>query len=107
MNCRAGLSQNALEDYYVRPNLTWTVIKNVPIRTSFSYEYGSQRGGQLSTSYGKKFSYYNAGLSVSYSPLSLPDDQLGLQPHGPDFPTTSTGEYAQNVISLNLVYALP
>ncbi len=103
---QSGVESDALEDYYARANLTWNIMKNVSIGTPISYEYGSQKGGQLSTAYGENFSYYNAGLNVSWSPMTRLTTSLSYQltVRASDI---STGEYAQNVIGLNLAYALP
>jgi hypothetical protein len=102
---RLGIESDTVEDTYVRPSLTWNVIKNVSIGTSFNYENGTQGGGQLATTFGQNYSYFGAGLNVGYSPVKRLNVSLNynLTIRSADVPT---GEYAQNIVGLTFNYAL-
>src|SRR5581483_6800411 len=103
---RPGIESDAIEDSYVRPSLSWSVIKGVTIGTSFSYERGSQAGGQLATTFGQNYDYYNAGFDVSFSPLkSL---KVGLYYRWTMRSSeVASGDYNQNVAGVTFNYALP
>jgi hypothetical protein len=103
---RPGIESDALEDSYVRPSLSWSVIKRVLIGTSFSYEHGSQAGGQLSTTFGQNYDYYNAGFNVSFTPLKRMSVNLYYR-YTIRASDVATGEYSQDVVGVTLNYALP
>ena len=101
-----GIESDTIEDSYVRPNFTWTFIKNVSLSTSLSYEHGTQGGGQLATTFGQSFDYYGAGLNVGFSPLTRLNVSLNynltLRTANVD-----SGQYTQNLIGVAFAYALP
>src|ERR1035441_3533369 len=88
---------------YIRPNLTWSIIKNVALNTSLFYENGSEYGGLQSSLQESSYDWYGGGLSLSYSPtkklrLSL-NYRLTLRSSN-----VASREYKQNMVGLQIDY---
>jgi hypothetical protein len=101
-----GIESDFIEDTYVRPNLTWTFIKNVSIGTSLSYEHGVQSGGQLATTFGQTYDYFGPAFNIGFSPFERVNVNVNyrLTIRSSD---VDTGDYTQNVVGITFAYALP
>jgi hypothetical protein len=100
---RAGVQSGAIEDSYVRPNINWNVIKDVTLQTSFSYEHGTEGGGQQASLQEKSYDWYGGGLSLSYSPMKKvrisANYRLTLRSSD-----VASREYTQNMVGLQIAY---
>ena len=101
---RLGIQADAVESWYLRPNITWRFIKNLPINTWLSYEHGSQSllPARLIQ---ETYDYLGVGLGIGYDltkKLRLGVTyRLTLRSTDASF-----RDYSQNVIGLRLTYLL-
>ena len=99
-----GVEADSIEDWYLRPNISWNVIRDVGLQTSFFYEHGKQGGGQLASLLEEHFDWYGGGLTLSYSPMKKVQVSLNfrLTLRSSD---AASREYAQNVVGIRVSYA--
>jgi hypothetical protein len=99
-----GIEADSIEDWYFRPNINWTVIKDVGLQTSLFYEHGKQGGGQLASLLEEHFDWYGGGLTLSYSPMKKVSVSLNyrLTLRSSDVPSRG---YSQNVVGILVTYA--
>ena len=62
---RPGIQSDAVEDWYFRPNITWTIIKDLELNTSFFYEHGNQGVGNVSGNLTETFDWYRWSIDGS------------------------------------------
>ena len=102
-----GLLSDGTDDYYVRPSVTWGLVKNVTLTTSLFYEHGKLVGGLLPGASGgipaETFDWFGAGLDVGYSPMKRLTVGLYYRPtlRSSDLALRS---YAQNIVGLRAAY---
>lgn len=103
-----GTTSDLVADWYVRPNITWKVIKGVDINTSFFYEHGNQGvgnvGGVAANPNGTgSYDWYGGELRVEHpltSRLVLGlDYRLTLRSS-----STPDDGYTQNLVGLQITY---
>lgn len=101
-----GTVSDLIEDWYVRPNVTWSVIKGLDIVTYFFYEHGNQgigSTGSLSGFSNSTFNWYGGGFSLQH-PITR-QLSLGLTYQITTRSTdTPNDEYLQNIVALQLTY---
>lgn len=98
-----GIQADAVEDSYFRPNITWTIVKDLNLNTSLFYEHGNQGAGNVTGNLTETFDWYGGGLSFSY-PL-MKKLLLGLSYRLTLRSSTITSrDYAQNEVGLRLTY---
>jgi hypothetical protein len=100
---RPGIQADAVEDWYFRPNITWTIIKDMDLNTSVFYEHGNQGEGNVSGNLTESYDHFGGGLMLGY-PL-MKKVKLGLNyrltlrsSNVPD------RDYAQNIVGITLSY---
>jgi hypothetical protein len=101
-----GVVSDLLEDWYVRPNITWKVVKGLDIFTFLFFEHGDQGVGSTGSVPGNSngtFDWYGGGFSLqhaltSWLALSL-NYRLTLRSSG-----APNDSYTQNLIALELTY---
>ena len=101
-----GTISDLLEDWYVRPTVTWTFIKGLSIATFFFYEHGNQGVGSTGSLPGFSngtFDWYGGGFSLQHELTSRL--MLGLNYR---ITSRSSGapndSYTQNLVALQLTY---
>ena len=106
-----GIYGNTIEDWYVRPTLTFRIIKNLALNTSFSYQNGTQDIQNTPGSPGtpgspsENYNWFTWSLGFNY-PL-MKRLTVGL-----NYRLTlrasndALREYNQNVVGLQLTYKL-
>lgn len=94
-----GIESDAIEDYYVRPGVTWNIIEGVALQTSPFYEHGSEGGGPEASLLESQFDWYGGAVSLSYSPMKRMSISLNyrLTLRTSD---AVTDEYPQNMVGL-------
>jgi hypothetical protein len=102
---RPGIEADAVEDYYARPNITWTFVRNVSLNTFLFYENGKQGVGNVQGNLVENYNYYGSGFTASYQLtkkflLSL-NYRLTLRSS-----SIPANEYSQNLVGLRLTYQL-
>lgn len=102
---RLGIQSDAIEDSYFRPAITWSVVRNVSLTTSFFYEHGNQGEGNISGNFSETYDWYGGVLSVGYPVMKKLKMSMNyrLTLRSSDVPSR---EYAQNVVGLLLTYQL-
>ena len=103
-----GTQSDLTEDTYVRPNITWKIIKDLDFNTGFFYEHGQQGVGSVTTGPGnlnqkETFDWYGGNLSLQHpltSRLSL-GLTYRLTLRSSDQPNSG---YTQNLVGLQLTY---
>ena len=78
-----GTQSDLTEDTYVRPNITWKIIKDLDFNTGFFYEHGQQGVGSVTTGPGnlnqkETFDWYGGNLSLQH-PLTATARWCGAQ----------------------------
>jgi hypothetical protein len=100
---QTGIQSDAIEDWYVRPSINWDIIKNLGLKTSFSYEHGNQGVGNVAGNLTETFDWF--GTEVGFSYLILKNLSLGL-----NYRLTlrssniANDDYTQNFVGLTLTY---
>jgi hypothetical protein len=103
---RLGIQSDLIQDWYVRPNLTWAFIKDVSLTTSLFYENGNQKGGGVpGTVVEDNYNWYGGSLTLGYSPTKKLNLSLSyrLTLRNSD---AATQEYTQNLVGLTVGYTL-
>jgi hemolysin activation/secretion protein len=106
---QSSAQSDLVEDWYVRPNISWKIIRGFDFNTSFSYEHGNQGVGSVGSLPGSpngKFDWFTGELSLQH-PLT---SRLTL---GLDYrftvraSATPNDGYTQNMVGLLITYHLP
>ena len=98
-----GIQSDLVEDWYVRPTVTWKIIKNMSFTTALFYEHGEQGVANVTGNLRENFDWYGGQLSVQQTltrrltlgaiyRLTLRASNLSNQ------------SYNQNLVGLQLTY---
>jgi hypothetical protein len=105
---RPGIQADAIEDWYVRPRVTWTMVKDLGLNTSLFYERGKQGAGSVMGNLVETYDWYGGELILSYPLMKkrfMKKLLLGLHYRltfrSSDIPSR---EYAQNMVGIILAY---
>ena len=66
---RLGIESDWIEDWHVRPSVTFGIFKDLVFKTYFSYEHGKPGGvpaGGIGGSLEDRYDWYGGGLSLAY-----------------------------------------
>ena len=104
-----GTQSDLVEDWYVRPSVTWKIIKNLNIVTGMFYEHGQQGLGNIKGNSRENFDWYGGQLSVQQTltrrfTLSVIYRLTVRDSREPLTSTTANQSYNQNLIGLQLTY---
>jgi hypothetical protein len=98
-----GTQSDLTEDWYVRPNITWAIIKNLSLGTALFYEHGNQGVGNVTGNLSERYDWYGGQLSLRHELtrcLSIGASyRLTLRSS-----SVAGNDYSQNVIGLQLIY---
>lgn len=102
-----GTQSDLTEDWYVRPNITWNIIKDWSFTTSFSYQHGKQGVGSVGNSVtgnlNETYDWYNGGLSLRHALTSRLSVALNYRLTVRS--SSNAGDsYTQNLVGLQLTY---
>jgi len=106
---QSSAQSDLVEDWYVRPNITWKIIRGLDFNTSISYEHGNQGVGSVGSLPGSpngKFDWYNFGLSLQHPLTSRLTLGLNYRLTLRTSATPNDG-YTQNMVGLLITYHLP
>lgn len=101
-----GIVSDLVQDWYVRPNATWKVIKGLAVVTYFFYDHTDQGVGSTGSLPGYNngtFDWYGGGLSLQHPLTSRLDLSLSYQFSMLASGTVNSG-YTQNLVALQLTY---
>ena len=100
-----GTQSDLVEDWYVRPSITWKIIRDLTFNTDIFYEHGNQGVGNVSGNLGNNgtFDWYGGSLNVIHPLTSRIDVSLNyrLTFRSSGSPNDS---YTQNLVGLQLSY---
>lgn len=98
-----GVQSDVTEDWYVRPSITWDIIKNLNLQTGFFYEHGNQGAGNVTGNLTETYDWYGGSLNLSYPVMKRLT--LGLSYRLTlRSSTIADREYTQNVVGLQFTY---
>ena len=100
---RLGIQADLIEDWYVRPNITWKIVKDLNLNTSLYYQHGQEGAGNVTGNLTETYDWYGGGLNVSYPVMKklLLTLNYRLTLRSSDIPDR---EYAQNIVGIKLTY---
>ncbi len=100
-----GIGSDLGEDYYIRPSVTWAIIKDLTLAASFSYEYGNQGMGNITGNLVETYDWYESGLTLRYPIMKklIAGLNYRLTLRSSDI---SAMAYTQNLVGLTLTYQL-
>ena len=101
-----GTSSDLVEDWYVRPNINWKIIKGFDFNTSLFYEHGDQgvgSSGSLPGYSNGNFDWYGGSLSLEHPLTSWLSLGLNYRITVRSSSTPNDG-YTQNLVGLQLTY---
>jgi hypothetical protein len=98
-----GTQADTTEDWYVRPNLTWRFIKDLPLNFGFFYENGTQGNGASYGNFVEAYEYMGGSIGTSYHIMKKLS--LGLNYRFTYRTSDAQGrDYTQNVVTLTATY---
>jgi hypothetical protein len=100
---RLGVEADVLEDSYLRPNITWKILKDLDLNTSLFYEHGNQGEGNVTGNLTETYDWYGGGLMLNYPLMKklLLTLNYRLTLRSSD---TADRDYAQNIVGIKLSY---
>jgi hypothetical protein len=100
---RLGIQSDAVEDWYFRPNITWTIIQDLGLNTSLFYEHGTQGAGNVMGNLAETYDWYGGALMLSYPLMKklLLSLNYRLTLRSSNIPDR---DYAQNIVGIKLSY---
>jgi hypothetical protein len=99
---RLGIQSDAVEDWYFRPNATWSIVRDLGLKTSLSYEHGNQGAGNVTGNVTETYDWFGGGMSLSY-PL-MKKVVLSLNYRLTLRSSNASQEYTQNLVGIELAY---
>jgi hypothetical protein len=106
---QSSAQSDLVEDWYVRPTITWKIIRGFDFNTSFSYEHGNQGVGSVGSLPGSpngKFDWCNFEFSLQHPLTSRLTLGLNYRMTLRTSDTPNDG-YTQNMVGLLITYHLP
>ncbi len=102
-NVSLGIQSDAIEKWYVRPNVTWRVFKHISLNTGLSYEHGDQGVGDISGGLVETYDWLGATIGVNWPFMKRLSLGLNyrLTLRSSDLPDNG---YTQNMVGLALTY---
>lgn len=101
---RLGIQSDAIDDWYVRPGITWKVLKRVSVQTGLFYEHGKQSGGRVAGFVEDNYDWYGGNIGLNYSLLKNLSASLNYRVTLRSSNVASR-DYTQNMIGLQVSYS--
>jgi hypothetical protein len=108
---RLGAQADTIEDWYVRPNIAFKIIKDLGLTTYLSYENGTQKLTPIASHPGlitstEDYDWFGAGLGLNYRLMRRL--LVGLDYRFTIRSSSLTDrDYTQNIVGLRLTYQVP
>jgi len=102
---KLGIQSDAVEDSYVRPNVTLNIIRNVGLSAFFSYEHGQQGVGNITGNLQETYDWMGTGFSMNYQPMKKLSVALNYRLTVRTSSSTAR-DYQQNTVGLTLTYQM-
>lgn len=101
---RLGIQSDSVEDWYLRPRVTWKFIKDFSFATYLSYEHGTQ-GLASSTIVPETYDYLGVGFTLNHQITKKLSAGINYRLTLRSSDSSSRG-YAQNFVGLGATYLL-
>jgi len=92
-----------IEDYYVRPGISWNFANDWNLDASLSYEHGRQGAGNVSGNLTETYDWIGTDLLVSHWIMKRLRAAVGYRLTLRDS-TITDRKYTQNLLHVNLTY---
>ena len=102
-NVQLGITADVIEEWYLRPNVTWRFFKNISLSTGLSYEYGNQGVGDISGGQVETYNWLGGTVGINWSFMKRLSLGLNYRIAFRESDLPDQG-YTQNVIGLTLTY---
>lgn len=102
-NVRLGVEADAIEEWYVRPNVTWRIFQHISLNTGLSYEHGDQGAGDITGGLVETYDWFGATIGVNWPIMKRLALGLNYRITLRDSDLPDRG-YTQNVIGLTASY---
>jgi hypothetical protein len=102
---RLGIQADAVEDWYLRPNINWKIFKYFDVNTFVTYEHGTQGEAQQVGGLSETYDWIGGGLGVNFALTKK--IQMGMN-YRITVRSSDAGsrDYTQNLVGLQLTYLL-
>jgi len=102
-NVNLGVQSDAIEEWYLRPNVTWRIFKNISLNTGLTYEHGDQGVGDISGGLVEIYDWFGGTVGLNWPIMKRMTMGLNyrLTLRSSDLPDRG---YTQNMIGLMLTY---
>ncbi|MHC1765418.1 MAG: outer membrane beta-barrel protein [Verrucomicrobiia bacterium] len=100
---RLGIQADSIEDTYVRPSITWRIIRDLRFTTYLNYENGTQGSGR--GSFEEKYDWLAGGLNLSRNITRKLVASLHYR-HTLRSSDMRSRDYSQNLVGIRLTYLL-
>lgn len=98
---KLGIQSDLIEDTYLRPTVTWGVLKNVSVQAGVFYEHGTERGGTVTLE--ENYDWYGGNIGATWSFMKNLQASLNYRLTLRSSNQASR-EYTQNLVSLLITY---
>jgi hypothetical protein len=102
-SARLGVEADVIEEWYLRPNLTWRFFKNISLTTGLSYEHGDQGVGNVSGGQVETYDWLGGTIGVNWPFMKRLSLGLNYRITFRDSDLPDQG-YTQNLVGLILTY---
>ena len=99
-----GFQAENIQDWYVRPNVSWGIFKNFAVNTSISYEHGKQSAQGFGGAASEVFDWFGGGLSLAFTVVQNLKASLNYR-FTIRGSSNANQSYTQNLVGLQLTYA--
>jgi hypothetical protein len=102
---RLGIQSETIDDWYFRPSINWSIVKNLNFLTFLSFEHGKQGLGNLTGKLTETYDWLGTGFAISH-PLTK-RLTVGLNYHLTlRSSNIDTRGYDQNIVGIQLTYVI-
>jgi Putative beta-barrel porin 2 len=98
-----GINSDLLEDWYVRPTVTWRFIRNLDFTTGLFYENGKQGVSNVSGNLAENFNWYGGQISLRHR-LTKRFEIGALYRLTLRASNQASQSYTQNLVGIQLTY---
>jgi hypothetical protein len=102
---RLGIQADSVEVWYVRPNVTFKIVKDLNLSAFFSYENGDQGSGKSTGTVSETYDWINTGFALRHQITKRLSASLNYRLGLRSSDAASRG-YTQNLVGLLFSYAL-
>jgi hypothetical protein len=103
---KPGIQADFIEDWYVRPSVTWSFLRDFSFTTSLSYEHGKQSAQGFTVAASEVYDWFTGDFELSHPIFKIRSGSLNYRFTLRDSDRANRG-YTQNLVGLKLTYVTP